>query len=76
VALIGTEGVKVEFTDDAVAALADIAFRVNEGTENIGARRLMTVMEELMEDLSFEAPDRSGESVYIDEAYVSKRLAD
>ncbi|UCE60963.1 MAG: ATP-dependent protease ATPase subunit HslU [Phycisphaerales bacterium] len=76
VALIGTEGVKVEFTDDAVTALADIAFRVNEGTENIGARRLMTVMEKLMEDLSFEAPDRSGESVRIDEAYVSKRLAD
>jgi len=76
IALLGTEGVKVEFTDDAIASLADIAYRVNQTTENIGARRLMTVMEKLMEDLSFDAPERSGDTVRIDEAYVASRLAD
>jgi ATP-dependent HslUV protease ATP-binding subunit HslU len=74
-ALLATEGVKIEFTEGAVAALADTAHRVNQSTENIGARRLMTVMERLMENLSFEAPDRSGDTVLIDEAFVNERLA-
>ncbi|MCO6438236.1 MAG: ATP-dependent protease ATPase subunit HslU [Phycisphaerae bacterium] len=76
IALLGTEGVTVKFTDDAIVALADIAQRVNQSTENIGARRLMTIMEKLMEDLSFEAPDRAGETVVIDAAKVNERLAD
>ncbi len=75
-ALLATEGVMVAFTDDAIAALADTAYRVNQSTENIGARRLMTVVEKLMEQISFEAPDRCGESIRIDEAYVNERLAD
>jgi len=74
-ALMGTEGVLIEFTPDAVVAIADIAFRVNESTENIGARRLMTVMERLMEELSFDASERSGETIRIDRQYVSERLA-
>ncbi len=75
IALLGTEGVKIEFTEDAIVALADMAYRVNQSTENIGARRLMTVMERLVEDLSFDAPERSGETVRIDEAFVADRLA-
>lgn len=75
IALMGTEGVKIEFTADAIGALADMAFKINQTTENIGARRLMTVMEKLMEDISFEAPDRSGESINIDEKYVQEKLA-
>ena len=76
VALLATEGVFIEFTDDAVVALADTAHRVNESTDNIGARRLTTVMEKLMEDISFNAPNRHGETIRIDEAYVVERLAD
>ncbi len=76
VALLATEGVLIEFTDDAVAALADTAFRVNQSTDNIGARRLTTVMEKLMETISFDAPDRNGETIKIDQAYVAERLSD
>jgi ATP-dependent HslUV protease ATP-binding subunit HslU len=74
-ALLGTEKVTVDFTPEAVREVARIACQVNEAVENIGARRLQTVMEKLLEDLSFEAEDRAGESVTIDEAYVSLRLA-
>lgn len=74
-ALLATEGVLIEFTPDAVVALADIADRLNQTMDNIGARRLMTVMERLMEEISFEAPNRRGETIRIDEAYVNKRLA-
>ena len=74
-ALLGTEKVTLDFTPDAIRAVARIACQVNEALENIGARRLQTVMERLLEELSFEAEDRGGESVTIDEAYVSERLA-
>ena len=74
--LMATEGVTVEFTEDAIDEIARIAHEVNTRTENIGARRLHTVMERLMEDLSFEAPERRGEHVVIDAAYVRARLAD
>ncbi len=73
-ALLETEGVKIEFTDDAIAALADYAYRVNQTSQNIGARRLYTIMERLLEDLSFEAPDKGAGHVTIDAAYASKRL--
>jgi ATP-dependent HslUV protease ATP-binding subunit HslU len=74
-ALIGTEQVTLEITDDAVREVARIAAQVNESVENIGARRLQTVMEKLIEQLSFEAEDRAGETVTIDAAYVRDRLA-
>ena len=74
-ALLGTEKVTVNFTPEAVRAVARIAAQVNEAVENIGARRLQTVMEKLLEDLSFEAEDRAGETVTIDADYVSDRLA-
>jgi ATP-dependent HslUV protease ATP-binding subunit HslU len=74
-ALLATEGVFIEFTPDAVFALADIADRVNQTMDNIGARRLMTVMERLMEEISFEAPNRRGETIKIDASYVNKRLS-
>lgn len=74
--LMATEGETIEFTDDAIDEIARIAHEVNTRTENIGARRLHTVMERLMEDLSFEAPERRGEHVVIDAAYVRARLAD
>jgi ATP-dependent HslUV protease ATP-binding subunit HslU len=74
-ALLGTEKVTVDFTPEAVREVARIAAQVNEAVENIGARRLQTVMEKLLEDLSFEAEDRAGETVIIDAAYVSERLA-
>ena len=74
-ALLGTEKVTVNFTPEAVRAVARIAAQVNEAVENIGARRLQTVMEKLLEDLSFDAEDRAGETVTIDADYVSERLA-
>jgi ATP-dependent HslUV protease ATP-binding subunit HslU len=74
-ALLATEGVLIEFTPDAIEAIADIAFRLNQTMDNIGARRLMTVMERLTEEISFAAPDRRGETVRIDRDYVQKRLA-
>jgi len=67
--------VRITFTERAVVALADMAYRINQSTDNIGARRLMTVMERLMEEISFDAPERSGETVTIDDDFVQKRLA-
>ena len=72
---LGTEGVELEFTDDAVDALAEFAFRVNQTTQNIGARRLYTIMERLLEELSFEAPDMGRGKVPINAAYVKQKLA-
>jgi ATP-dependent HslUV protease ATP-binding subunit HslU len=76
VALLGTEGVTLEFTPDAIDAIADIAVEVNSNVENIGARRLQTVMERVLDDISFAAPDRSGETVKIDDAYVREHIGD
>jgi ATP-dependent HslUV protease ATP-binding subunit HslU len=76
VALMATEGVELEITDEAVTRLAEISFSVNESTENIGARRLHTVMERLLDEISYTAPDRSGEKVVIDADYVDESLAD
>ena len=75
-ALIGTEKVTLDITPEAVREIARIAAQVNESVENIGARRLQTVMEKLLEDLSFEAENRQGETVTIDAAYVRERLSD
>ncbi|MEM8740679.1 MAG: ATP-dependent protease ATPase subunit HslU [Pseudomonadota bacterium] len=75
-ALMGTEGIEVTFTEDGIAALARIAAEVNRAVENIGARRLQTVLERVFEELSFAAPDRSGDTVTIDNAYVEARLGD
>ncbi|MFL9841180.1 ATP-dependent protease ATPase subunit HslU [Sphingomonas sp. ST-64] len=74
-ALIGTEGVDVSFTDDAIRAIARIAAEVNGQVENIGARRLQTVMEKLLEEVSFDAEDRSGSALVVDAAYVDRQLA-
>jgi ATP-dependent HslUV protease ATP-binding subunit HslU len=75
-ALLGTEGVSIEFTADGIAQLAEIAWSVNERTENIGARRLHTVLERLLDSVSFEAPDKSGERYVIDAAYVQSVLGE
>ena len=75
-ALLDTEGVRIEFAADGVARLAEIAFSVNEKTENIGARRLHTVMEKLLEEVSFQATRHAGQTVVIDAAYVEQRLGD
>ncbi|MBN6073788.1 HslU--HslV peptidase ATPase subunit [Aggregatibacter actinomycetemcomitans] len=75
-ALMATEGVNIEFTQDAIKKIAEAAFRVNEKTENIGARRLHTVMERLMDKISFNASDMDGQTVSIDAAYVSEALGD
>ncbi|GBE09937.1 ATP-dependent protease ATPase subunit HslU [bacterium BMS3Bbin12] len=75
-ALMATEGVTLKFLPDGVARIAEVACQVNERTENIGARRLHTVIERLLEDLSAEAADRSGETVVIDAAYVDRSLGD
>ncbi len=74
VALMATEGVTLDFTPDAVEAIADAAVHVNSTVENIGARRLQTVMERLVEDISFEAPDKQGESIRIDGAFVRDKV--
>jgi ATP-dependent HslUV protease ATP-binding subunit HslU len=76
VALLATEGVELAFTDDAIDAIADIAVEVNANVENIGARRLQTVMERVLDDISFAAPDRSGEVVKIDAGYVRGHIGD
>jgi ATP-dependent HslUV protease ATP-binding subunit HslU len=76
VALLGTEGVTINFADDGIRALARIAAEVNESVENIGARRLQTVMEKLLETVSFEAEDRRGESLTVDAAFVEAQLSD
>ena len=74
-ALIATEGVQVDFTDDGIRAIARIAAEVNGQVENIGARRLQTVMEKLLEDVSFDAEERRGQVVTVDGAYVDQQLA-
>jgi ATP-dependent HslUV protease ATP-binding subunit HslU len=75
-ALLRTEGVTLDVTPDAVEAVADIASRVNDRTENIGARRLYTILERVLEEVSFQAPDLSGQTVTIDAGFVHGRLAD
>ena len=75
-ALLETEGVKLDFTSEALQEVAHFAFRVNESTENIGARRLHTIMERVLDELSFEAPEKKGEAVTIDADYVRKMLTD
>jgi ATP-dependent HslUV protease ATP-binding subunit HslU len=76
VALMDTEGISIRFTDDAIQCIADFATIVNDRTENIGARRLHTVMEKLLDEISFEGPDLVNKNVTIDAAYVTKMLAD
>jgi ATP-dependent HslUV protease ATP-binding subunit HslU len=76
IALMATEGMQLEFTTDGVRRIAEVAFRVNETTENIGARRLHTVMERLFESISFEAADKSGKKMVIDAAYVDKQVGE
>lgn len=76
VALLATEGVTLEFTDDGIDAIADIAASVNATVENIGARRLHTVMERVLDEISFSAADREGETVTVDAAYVNERIGD
>jgi ATP-dependent HslUV protease ATP-binding subunit HslU len=75
-ALLETEGVKLEFTREALDEVARFAFRVNEGTENIGARRLHTIMERVLDEISFNAPDKKGEQVTVDADYVRNMLTD
>jgi len=76
VALMQTEGVALDFTSEAIDALADVAVSVNSTVENIGARRLQTVMERVLDEISFSAPDRRGETIAIDAAYVQKHVGD
>jgi ATP-dependent HslUV protease ATP-binding subunit HslU len=76
IALLETEGVKLEFTPDALDEIARFAFRVNEGTENIGARRLHTIMERVLDEISFDAPERKGQQFIVDAAYVQKMLSE
>ena len=73
-ALMETEGLTVSFTEDGIAALARIAAEVNQTVENIGARRLYTIMERVFEELSFHAPDRAGEAISVDEAFVTENI--
>ena len=74
IALMATEGVELSFTDTGIRKIAEVSWQVNEQTENIGARRLYTVMERLLEVISFEATDISGQTVKVDKAYVEKHL--
>ena len=76
IALMGTEGVTLVIKDDAIDALADVAVQVNGSVENIGARRLQTVMERVLDEISFEASDKNGETITIDHAYVEKHIGD
>src|SRR6202166_1092265 len=76
IALLETEGLKLTFTDDAIAALARFAVMVNEQTENIGARRLHTILERVLDEISFEAPELKKKNIKVDAAYVTKQLAD
>jgi ATP-dependent HslUV protease ATP-binding subunit HslU len=75
-ALLGTEDVSLDFAADGIHRLAEIAFQVNEKTENIGARRLYTVMEKLLEEISYAADRHAGKTVHIDAAYVNARLGE
>jgi ATP-dependent HslUV protease ATP-binding subunit HslU len=76
VALLKTEGVELEFTEDAIDAVADMAVEVNTNLENIGARRLMTVMERILDDISFSATDKAGDKIVVDAAYVQEHIGD
>jgi ATP-dependent HslUV protease ATP-binding subunit HslU len=76
IALMATEGVTLEFSDDAIDAIADVAVAVNSSVENIGARRLQTVMERVLDEISFAAPDRAGETLKVDAAYVQQHVGD
>jgi len=73
-ALLETEGVSLKFTENGIRRIAELAWQVNESTENIGARRLHTMLERLLESISFEASDRSGDEVIVDQAYVNEHL--
>lgn len=75
VALLGTEKVTLRFEDSAIDAIADLAAEVNRGVENIGARRLHTILERLLEEISFTATDKGGETIAIDDAYVRDKVA-
>ena len=75
-ALLATEGIQLQFSSDAIKRLAEIAYSVNSKTENIGARRLHTVMEKLLEEISYNATKHSGETIVIDASYVDARLKD
>ena len=74
VALLETEGIQIEFSDDAIRKIAEVAFEVNQNTDNIGARRLHTILERLLEDLSFEAPEITMEKITITPQYVEDKL--
>jgi ATP-dependent HslUV protease ATP-binding subunit HslU len=74
-ALLNTEGVTLDFAEDAVDALAGLAYDINDRVENIGARRLSTVLEKLLEEISFSASDRPGDEVRVDAAYVKEKVA-
>ena len=76
VALMVTEELTLEFTDDAIEAIASIAVEINSSVENIGARRLQTVMERILEDISFDAPDKSGETITIDADFIERNIGD
>ncbi|RLA85308.1 MAG: HslU--HslV peptidase ATPase subunit, partial [Deltaproteobacteria bacterium] len=76
VELLKTENVRLTFTDDAIAEIAEIAEKVNQLTEDIGARRLYTIMEKLLDEISFNAPDLAGQEVVVDAEYVRRKLAD
>jgi ATP-dependent HslUV protease ATP-binding subunit HslU len=73
-AMLATEGVQIQFTEDGIKRIAAAAFQVNETTENIGARRLYTVMERLLEEISYDAADHTGQQIAIDAAYVEQHL--
>ena len=75
-ALIATEGMSLDFTDSGIERIAELAWQVNEGTENIGARRLHTLLERLLENLSYEAGDQGNSEIVIDENYVNEQLQD
>jgi ATP-dependent HslUV protease ATP-binding subunit HslU len=75
-ALLDTEGIKLTFTEDSLKEIAGFAARVNESTENIGARRLHTILEKLLEEISFDGPDLKKKNVKVDAVYVRKQLAD
>ena len=73
---MGTEEVSLEFTDDGIKRIAEVAWQVNESTENIGARRLHTVLERLLDDASYEAADSAGSTISVDAGYVDKYLSE
>ena len=75
-ALLATENIGIEFTEDAIDEIAEMAWKVNESTENIGARRLHTIMEKVLEDISFDAPEKQGDKIAINRDYVRERLKD